>query len=143
MTRYAMLGLLTVGLLGDLAGCCCLAPKEPFVEPPAPVVQAPPAMPAYVEPPPAPQPPPPPPVVAAPPPARLLRRWCRRLPPRRSRSSVTSIPACSSSTKNKGMLYFNSDVTFDSGSAVVKADARAALDNSPRSSTTTRPRTAS
>ena len=62
---------LLCGMLLMFVASGCLCPnlcKKRTVEAPCPVVQAPPAVPQYVEPPPAPQPPPPPPAPVLPPP---------------------------------------------------------------------------
>ncbi|NLX14578.1 MAG: OmpA family protein [Phycisphaerales bacterium] len=117
-----VLALLSGMLLMSASGCClCDMFKQPTVEAAPPMVEAPPSF-HYVEP----APPPPPPVVIetvepAPPP---------ELPP----AVVKSIQELSDRypdlfkfDKSKNLLYFNTDAMFDSGSAVVKPDAKAAL----------------
>jgi outer membrane protein OmpA-like peptidoglycan-associated protein len=102
------------------AGCCteCMQPKKAA---PVPIVTAPPAPPPYVEPVTA---PPPPPVVVAPvappPPPALPPEVVQEI-----KDLDKLYPGMF--TYDKGVLVFSSDVTFDSGSAVVKPDARAAL----------------
>ncbi|MBP7937764.1 MAG: OmpA family protein [Phycisphaerae bacterium] len=100
-------------------GCCCGLFNKPAVEEPGPVVEAP----TYVEPSPAPAPPPPAPVAlpAAPPPA---------LPPAVTKSIQElsdKYPGLFKFDKDKGLLRFNADAMFDSGSFVVKPEAEAAL----------------
>jgi len=108
-------------LLCSVAGCCDALFKKPTVEVPPPVVEAPPPAPEPVEPPPA----PPRPVLEplpAPQPAPL--------PPAVTRSIEDlseKYPGLFRLDRDKGLLYFNADATFDSGSAVVKPEARAAL----------------
>jgi outer membrane protein OmpA-like peptidoglycan-associated protein len=91
-------------------GCGCPLFRKPAVDVPAPVVEAPPPAPQYVEP----APPPPPPV----------------LPPAVTKSIQElsdKYPGLFRFDKDKGLLSFNSDVTFDSGSVVVKPDAKTVL----------------
>ena len=126
MTRRLILLLLGAGLMCALGGCFCFPSKKALAELRAPVVQAPPAMPEYVAPP-APLPPPPPVVVAPPPPAPLPPPVVPPVVAKAIEDLSDKYPGLFKFDKNKGMLYFNSDVTFDSGSAVVKPDARAAL----------------
>jgi OOP family OmpA-OmpF porin len=102
-------------------GCCCPQPPAPVAEAPAPVVAAPPEAPKPPPPPPvvveAPKPPPPPPAPPVVPPA--VAKAIQDL--------SDKYPGLFKFDKDKGLLYFSSDVTFDSGSAVVKPDAQAAL----------------
>jgi OmpA-OmpF porin, OOP family len=96
------------------AGCCFPLKEKPAVEVPAPVVETPPAEPKFVEPPPAPAPQPPPPV----------------LPPAVTKSIEElsdKYPGLFKFDKDKGLLRFNSDAMFDTGSSVVKPDSKVAL----------------
>jgi outer membrane protein OmpA-like peptidoglycan-associated protein len=100
-------------------GCCGPRPDKPVNETPAPVAEAPPP-PTHVEPAP---PPPPPPVYVTPPPQPVL-------PPAVTRSIEElsdKYPGLFTYDNNKGLLYFGADALFDSGSAVVKPDAKTAL----------------
>ena len=116
MTRYAVLGLLAVGLMCDLMGCCCFPPKMAQVESEVPIFQTPPAEPPHTEPPPASQPQPSPPVAVVPPTvAEVIQDLSDKY------------PGLFKFDKDKSLLYFNSDILFNSGSAVVKPDAKAAL----------------
>ncbi len=123
MSGYMKAAALLCGMLlmFAAAGCCDpLFPKEP-VEVPAPVVEAPPPpAPEYVAPAPqpyvAPAPPPPPPPAPLPP---VTTKSIQEL--------SDKYPGLFSFDKDKGLLRFRSDAMFDSGSAVVKPDAKAAL----------------
>jgi outer membrane protein OmpA-like peptidoglycan-associated protein len=104
MFGYMKAVLLLSAILFAAMGCGC-PPLE------KPVAQVPPE-PKIVEPPPAPPPPPAP------------------LPPAVAKSIQDlsdKYPGLFKLDKDKGLLIFNSDLTFDSGSAVVKPEAKAAL----------------
>lgn len=113
-----------------LAGCgiCCPWPRT---VPDAPIVQLPPQEPAPYQPPPLPveptplvipapapvlPPPPPPPTVEVPP---VVAKAIEDL--------GTKYPGLFTFDRARGLFLFNSDITFDSGSAVVKPRARDAL----------------
>lgn len=118
MARHAVKvvvgGLLLVGMmaaLSGLTGCCC-PPKKDIVmdQPKAPL------------PPPAPAPkyePLPPPPAPLPPPPKKMEEAVEDL--------NQKYPGLFEYDAARGMLRFNSDMTFDSGSATVKPQARAAL----------------
>jgi len=127
MFRYKEVAALLSGmLLMFVSGCSvCDLFKKPTVEAAVPVVSEPPPAPKYVAP--APPPPPPPPVVEvvepAPPPPPVL-------PPAVTKSIEElsdKYPDLFKFDKNKNLLYFSTDAMFDSGSAVVKPDAKVAL----------------
>jgi OOP family OmpA-OmpF porin len=99
-------------------GCCCFK-KKTAAKVPVPAAEAPPEEPAppppppVVQPPPAPEPPPPPP-----------------LPPAVTKSIEDlsdKYPGLFRFNKARSLFYFDTDVLFDSGSAVVKPDAKVAL----------------
>ena len=97
--------LLLSAILFVALGCGCPPLEKPAVEAPPP---EPPPAPRVVEPPPPPAP----------------------LPPAVAKSIEDlsdKYPGLFKLDKDKGLLVFNADVTFDSGSAVVKPDAKAAL----------------
>ena len=99
-TAFLLSAMLFVAL-----GCGCPPLEKPAVEAPPP---EPPPAPRVVEPPPPPAP----------------------LPPAVAKSIEDlsdKYPGLFKLDKDKGLLVFNADVTFDSGSAVVKPDAKAAL----------------
>lgn len=121
MSRYmnGVVLLLAAFVMFACAGCCCFKPKKPTAKVPVPVAEAPPEEPAPppppppVQPPPAPEPPPPPP-----------------LPPAVSKSIEDlsdKYPGLFKFNRGKSLLYFNTDVMFDSGSAVVKPEAKVVL----------------
>lgn len=96
-------------------GCCDKLFKKPAVEVPPPVAEKPPPAPAYV--------PPPPPTYVAPAPQPVL-------PPAVTKSIQElsdKYPGLFTFDNDKGLLYFGADALFDSGSAIVKPDAKAAL----------------
>ena len=106
MSGYMKAAALLSGMLLMFSTGCglCDAVEKPVVEPPAPAK----APPEYVEPPPAPAP----------------------LPPAVTKSIEDlseKYPGLFKLDKDKGLLVFNADVTFDSGSAAVKPEARDAL----------------
>jgi OmpA-OmpF porin, OOP family len=104
-------------LMFVVAGCCGDKPPAPAPMEPEPVV---------VAPPPAPRPPPAPPVVVVepppPPPAPLPPATLKKI-----QDLGEKYPGLFRFEKDKGLFYFDSDLTFDSGSAVVKPNAKAAL----------------
>ncbi len=98
--------LLLTAMLFVALGCGCPPAEKPAVE----VAPA--------------EPPPPPRVVEPPPPPAPL-------PPavvKKIEDLSDKYPGLFKLDKDKGMLVFNADVTFDSGSAVVKPEARSALE---------------
>jgi OmpA-OmpF porin, OOP family len=118
MRRYMDVAIVLAGIMFIAAGCVCpTCSKAPKAEP-VPVVEAPP------QPPPAPTPPPVPVVVETPPtpaPAPLPPPIAKKIQDLAEKYPGTF------TVRPDGTLVFNSDVTFDSGSAVVKADAKAVL----------------
>ena len=104
-------------------GCCGPQPPRGSVT----VVEAPPELPRRVEPPPA---PPPPPVVVVPqppPPPPVVPPVVPPAVAQAIQDLSDKYPGLFRFDKAKGLIYFDSDLTFDSGSAVVKPDAKAAL----------------
>lgn len=116
----------SVLLLGVVITCASLACCPPLPKHTG-EVPVPPEPTAYVQPPaPMPEPPPPPKVVEAPPPKPVTPP---PVPPR----IVKAIEDLDKQypglfTYRDGLFLFNSDITFDSGSAVVKPRAKAALE---------------
>lgn len=112
-------------------GCCCLeAFKKPTAKTPIPVAESQAEPPMQAEPTPAPQPPlpPSPPVVAVEPPATPPPT---PLPPAVAQSIEDlgeKYPGLFVLDNKKGLLYFSADALFDSGSAVVKPEAKALLE---------------
>lgn len=122
--NVALLGMLLVLCVGS-SGCFCfskpLPPETLLVEPPPepappPVeVAAPRPRPPVARPEPLPEPVPPPPAAVPPVVVTQIEDLSARY------------PGLFIYDRNRSMLRFNSDITFDSGSAVVKPQARAAL----------------
>ncbi len=123
MSRYMKCVAMWSGLIlwVAAAGCAnCPLCKKLAGEPQPVIVEEPPA-PADVAPPPPPSPPPP---GNAPPPAPRAR------PPAVAKAIEDlsdKYPGLFRMDKDKGLLHFNSDLLFDSGSAVVKSEAKTAL----------------
>ena len=128
MTGGILLGLLACMLLAGCNGECPLFPSNrgsvavPPPEPPAtlpPVVRAQPPQPMEEVPqpqqPPVALPPAPPPVSVPPAVAAAIQ------------DLGDKYPGLFTFDKNKGLFRFNADITFDSGSSVVKPDAKVAL----------------
>lgn len=110
-------------LMFAAAGCASCPLFKKAVEEPGPIAAAPPETPAYVEHSPPPPSPPPAPAPQPPPAAPVL-------PPAVTKSIQElsdKYPGMFKFDKDKGLLRFNADATFDSGSAVVKPEAEAAL----------------
>ncbi|MDM8008313.1 MAG: OmpA family protein [Phycisphaerae bacterium] len=104
MLGYIKTAFLLSAILFVALGCGCPPVEQAPAEIPPPVLK---------EPPPPPPPPPPAP-----------------LPPAVTKSIEElnqKYPDLFKFDKDKGLLYFSSDATFDSGSAVVKPEAKAAL----------------
>ena len=122
--NVALLGMLLVMCVGS-SGCFCfskpLPPETLLVEPPPE-----PAPPPVEVPAPRPRPPvarpEPLPEIPAPPPAAVPPVVVTQIEDLSAR-----YPGLFVYDRNRSMLRFNSDITFDSGSAVVKPQARAAL----------------
>ncbi len=116
--RKEVLALLSGMLLMFASGCClCDLFKKPAAAAP-PVVEAPPPAPLYVEP----APPPVVEAVEAAPPAELPPAVVKSI-----QELSDKYPDLFKFDKSKNLLYFNTDAMFDSGSAVVKSDAKTAL----------------
>jgi len=122
--------VLAVGALSVMAGCCCFPPKAPESVPAAPA----PEMPAAAAPSPAPLPAPAPMPVPAPAPAPVVTPAPAPpeplVPPavaKRIEDLGQKYPHLFTFDSRTGLLRFNSDITFDSGSSVVKPNARVAL----------------
>jgi OOP family OmpA-OmpF porin len=116
-----------------VAGCCCPACKAPAEEEFVPVAKGPAELPPPVQPPapvepPAPLPPPPPRVVEAPKPAPPPPPVVPPAVAKAIQDLSDKYPGLFTFDRAKGLFRFNSDITFDSGSAVVKPEARAALE---------------
>jgi OOP family OmpA-OmpF porin len=104
MFRFMKTAFLLTAMLFVALGCGCPPLEKPAVEAPPP------------EPPPAPR------VVEPPPPAPLPPAVAKAI-----EDLSDKYPGLFKLDKDKGLLVFNADVTFDSGSAVVKPEAKAAL----------------
>jgi outer membrane protein OmpA-like peptidoglycan-associated protein len=104
MSGFVKAAFLLTAMLFVTLGCGCPPLEQAPAEAPPPVLKEPPV-----------EPPPPPPAP---------------LPPAVTKSIEDlsdKYPGLFKFDKDKGLLSFNSDVTFDSGSAAVKGDAKAAL----------------
>lgn len=136
MRRLMTCGLLLLGFMllsTVLAGCNCCGART---IPDAPIVQVPPQEPMPYQPPappvePAPlvipEPAPAPVVVTPPPPPAPLTV---EVPPTVAKAIEdlgTKYPGLFTFDRSRGLFLFNSDITFDSGSAVVKQQARDAI----------------
>ncbi|MCY2929959.1 MAG: hypothetical protein NTV86_10775 [Planctomycetota bacterium] len=122
MARWAVgVGMLAVLAAGATPGCVC--PGKNIFTPPA-VVEAP----AYKAP-----PPPPPVVVPEQPPVRPLPPVVTPPPviPTKTADAIEDLhqkyPGMFDFDRARGMIRFNSDITFDSGSTIVKPQAKTAL----------------
>ncbi len=120
MFRYKEVAALLSGMLLMFVSGCCLCDlfKKPTVEAAPPMVEAPPPAPQYVEP----APPPVVEAVEAAPPAELPPAVVKSI-----QELSDKYPDLFKFDKSKNLLYFNTDAMFDSGSAVVKSDAKVAL----------------
>ena len=135
MRRLMTGGVLLMGIVllsTALTGCNICCPRRTI--PDAPIVQVPPREPALYQPPPQPvEPTPlvipvpaPMPVTVPAPPAPLTVE----VPPVVAKAIEdlgTKYPGLFTFDRSRGLFRFNSDITFDSGSAVVKPRAREAL----------------
>lgn len=101
-TAFLLTAILFVGL-----GCGCPPLEQAPAEVPPPVLKEPEPVPV--------EPPPPPPAPLPPAVTKAIEDLSEKY------------PGLFKLDKDKGMLVFNADVTFDSGSAVVKPEAKAAL----------------
>lgn len=115
ISRCAMVGgMLAIAVAGVMPGCVCPSPNV-FAKPA--VVEAPPVRPA------------PPIIVRDDPPPPVVKPV--PLMPTKTADAIEDLhqkyPGLFEFDRAKGMIRFNSDITFDSGSAVVKPQARAAL----------------
>lgn len=127
-----------VVVLSAMAGCDCCGARKPAPE--APIVQVPPREPAPMAPVPPPPPAPTPLEIPAPPPppTPIVTHEAPKTPdpvttevPQEVAKAIedlgTRYPGLFTFDRQRGMFRFNSDITFDSGSSVVKPQARAAL----------------
>lgn len=121
MSGYLKGAVLLLGMFFAV-GCNCPLCRRPVVEAPVSIVEATPAETDYVEPPTEPQPPSPPAVVEEPQPAPLPPAVTQAI-----EDLSDKYPGLFKLDKDKGLLRFSSDLMFDSGSAVVKPDAKDAL----------------
>jgi OmpA-OmpF porin, OOP family len=122
--KSAVLACVILSMVGSTGCGVCGLCKKRTAEPPQ-VVEEPPA-PRYVEPPPAPAPAP----YVAPAPAPYVAPAPAPLPPAVTKSIEElsdRYPDLFKFDKKRGLLYFAADAMFDSGSTVVKSDAKAAL----------------